>query len=123
MGAIVMNIASNMLGLGNAATPLGLRAMQRLERINPHPGVASDAMCTFLAINTSSIQLIPATAVGILAAAGSANPTAIIGTSLIATTCSCRDRHRCCQNPPAPPRLCHHRGARCIARPGGFSRG
>jgi len=88
MGAMVMNIASNMLGLGNAATPLGLRAMQRLERLNPHPGTATNAMCTFLAINTSSVQLIPATAVGILAAAGSANPTAIIGTALAATSCA-----------------------------------
>jgi spore maturation protein SpmA len=88
MGAIVMNIAANMLGLGNAATPLGLRAMQRLERLNPHPGTATNAMCTFLAINTSSVQLIPATAVAILAGAGSTNPTAIIGTALFATSCA-----------------------------------
>jgi spore maturation protein SpmA len=88
LGAIMMNVAANMLGLGNAATPLGLRAMQRLERLNPHPGTATNAMCTFLAINTSSVQLIPATAVGILAAAGSANPTAIIGTALAATSCA-----------------------------------
>jgi len=88
MGAMVMNIAANMLGLGNASTALGLRAMQRLERLNPHPGTATNAMCTFLAINTSSVQLIPATAVGILAAAGSTNPTAIIGTSLVATSCA-----------------------------------
>jgi spore maturation protein SpmA len=88
MGAMVMNIASNMLGLGNASTAMGLRAMQRLERLNPHPGTATNAMCTFLAINTSSVQLIPATAVGILAAAGSTNPTAIIGTALAATTCA-----------------------------------
>jgi spore maturation protein SpmA len=88
MAAMVMNIASNMLGLGNAATPLGLRAMQQLERLNPHPGTATNAMCTFLAINTSSVQLIPATAVAILASAGSTNPTAIIGTSLVATSCA-----------------------------------
>lgn len=88
MGAMVMNIAANMLGLGNAATPLGLRAMQNLESLNPRPGTATNAMCTFLAINTSSVQLIPATAVGILAAAGALHPTAIIGTSLVATTCS-----------------------------------
>jgi spore maturation protein SpmA len=88
MGSIVMNTAANMLGLGNASTALGLKAMQRLERLNPHPGTATNAMCTFLAINTSSIQLIPATAVGILATAGSTNPTAIIGTSLVATTCA-----------------------------------
>lgn len=88
MGAMVMNMAANMLGLSNAATPLGLRAMRDLESINPHPGTASNAMCTFLAINTSSVQIIPATAVAILAAAGSARPTAIIGTAFAATLCS-----------------------------------
>ena len=88
MGAIVMNIAANMLGLGNAATPLGLKAMQGLESLNPRPGTATNAMCTFLAINTSSVQLIPATAVGILAAAGATSPSAIIGTALVATSCS-----------------------------------
>jgi spore maturation protein SpmA len=88
MGSMVMNMAANMLGLANAATPLGLRAMQDLEKLNPRPGVATNAMCTFLAINTSSIQLIPATTVGILSAAGSANPTSIIGTAFLATVCS-----------------------------------
>lgn len=88
MGSMLMNMAANMLGLSNAATPLGLRAMQDLEKINPHPGTASNAMCTFLAINTSSVQLIPATAVAILATAGSTQPTAIIGTAFVATLCS-----------------------------------
>ncbi len=88
MGSMVMNMAANMLGLSNAATPLGLRAMQDLERLNTRPGTATNAMCTFLAINTSSIQLIPATTVALLAAAGSKEPTAIIGTSFIATLCS-----------------------------------
>lgn len=88
MGSIVMNIAANMLGLGNAATPLGLRAMQNLESLNPLPGTATNAMCTFLAINTSSVQLIPSTAVAILAAGGATHPTAIIGTAFVATTCS-----------------------------------
>jgi spore maturation protein SpmA len=88
MGSMVMNMAANMLGLANAATPLGLRAMQDLEKLNPRPGVATNAMCTFLAINTSSIQLIPATTVGILSAAGSTNPTSIIGTAFLATLCS-----------------------------------
>jgi spore maturation protein SpmA len=88
MGSMIMNMAANMLGLSNAATPLGLRAMQDLEQLNPRPGTASNAMCTFLAINTSSIQLIPASAVAILAAAGSTRPTAIIGTALVATICS-----------------------------------
>ena len=85
MGSMVLNMAANMLGLINAATPLGLRAMKDLEKLNPRPGTATNAMCTFLAINTSSIQLLPITAVGILAAAGSKNPTAIIGTAFIAT--------------------------------------
>lgn len=85
MGSMLMNIAANMLGLVNAATPLGLRAMRDLERLNPHPGTATNAMCTFLAINTGSVQLIPITAIAVLASAGSVNPTAIIGTSLIAT--------------------------------------
>ncbi|HEU4679003.1 MAG TPA: nucleoside recognition domain-containing protein [Terrimicrobiaceae bacterium] len=88
MGSMVMNMAANMLGLANAATPLGLRAMQDLEKLNPRPGVATNAMCTFLAINTSSIQLIPATTVGILSAAGASNPTSIIGTAFMATVCS-----------------------------------
>jgi spore maturation protein SpmA len=88
MGSMLMNIAANMLGLANAATPLGLRAMKDLERLNPRPGTATNAMCTFLAVNTSSVQLIPATAIAILASAGSKNPTAIVGTAFIATLCS-----------------------------------
>jgi spore maturation protein SpmA len=88
MGSMLMNMAANMLGLGNAATPLGLRAMRDLETLNPRPGVASNAMCTFLAINTASVQLIPATAIALLAAAGSMRPTAIVGTALLATLCA-----------------------------------
>jgi spore maturation protein SpmA len=88
MGSMVMNMSANMLGLGNAATPLGLRAMRDLETLNPRPGVATNAMCTFLAINTSSVQLIPATAIAILAASGSTRPTAIVGTALLATLCA-----------------------------------
>lgn len=89
MGSMLMNMAANMLGLNNAATPLGLRAMKDLESLNPRPGTATNAMCTFLAINTASIQLIPVTAIAILAAAKSSAPTAIVGTALIATTCAC----------------------------------
>jgi spore maturation protein SpmA len=88
MGSMLMNMAANMLGLGNAATPLGLRAMRDLETLNPRPGIATNAMCTFLAINTSSVQLIPTTAIAILFAAGSKNPTAIVGTALLATSCA-----------------------------------
>ncbi len=88
MGSMLMNIAANMLGLANAATPLGLRAMQDLEKLNPRPGTATNAMVTFLAINTSSVQLIPATTVAYLIAAGSVNATAIIGPAFVATLCS-----------------------------------
>jgi spore maturation protein A len=55
MGSMLINMAANMLGLGNAATPLGLHAMRDLEKLNPHPGTTTNAMCTFLAINTSSV--------------------------------------------------------------------
>jgi spore maturation protein SpmA len=88
LGAMVMNMAANLLGLGNAATPLGLRAMAHLERLNPHPGTATNAMCTFLAINTASIQLVPTTAIALMAVAGSKNPTAIVPTAFLATVCA-----------------------------------
>ncbi len=88
MSAMVMNMAANMLGLGNAATPLGLKAMQHLEELNPNKGTATNSMCTFLAINTSSVTLIPATAIGLLAAQGIAQPYAIVGTTIGATICS-----------------------------------
>lgn len=88
MGAMSMNIAANMFGLGNGATPFGLKAMRELDKLNTTPGVATNAMCTFLAINTSSVQLIPTTAIAYLTAAGAAHPTDIIVTTLIATTCS-----------------------------------
>ncbi len=88
MSAMVMNMAANMLGLGNAATPLGLKAMQHLDELNPNKGTATNSMCTFLAINTSSVTLIPATAIGLLAAQGIAQPYAIVGTTIGATICS-----------------------------------
>ncbi|MBV9106290.1 MAG: spore maturation protein [Verrucomicrobia bacterium] len=88
MGSIVMNIAANMLGVSNAATPLGLRAMSQLNELNTKQGVATNAMCTFLAINTSSIQLVPTTAINVLAINGSKNPTGIVGSTLIATFCA-----------------------------------
>lgn len=109
MGSMVLNIAANMLGLTNAATPLGLRAMRDLERLNRTPGTATNAMCTFLAINTGSVQLIPASAIALLAAAGSVNPTAIVGSALVATTCSsaagliavkCFERLKAFREPP-----------------------
>lgn len=88
MGAMVMNMSANMLGLSNAATPLGLKAMKELEALNKVPGVATNAMCTFLAINTSSIQLIPVSTMAYLAANGATHPTDIITSALLATTCS-----------------------------------
>lgn len=88
MGSMLMNMAANILGLSNAATPLGIRAMQDLETLNRRPGVASNAMCTFLAINTSSIQLIPATAIAVLAVAHATNAFAIVSSSIMATFCS-----------------------------------
>lgn len=88
MGSMLMNLSANMIGLTNAATPLGLRAMNDLEKLNRHPGTATNAMCTFLALNTGSVQLLPTTAIGIMAAAGSLHPTAIVGTALLATMAS-----------------------------------
>ena len=88
MGEMVLNIAANMLGLVNAATPFGLRAMKTLETLNPFPGTASNAMCMFLTINTSSVQLIPTTAIAFLAAGGDPQPTRIIFTALFATIIS-----------------------------------
>ncbi|PJD94391.1 MAG: nucleoside recognition protein [Legionella sp.] len=88
MGAMILNIAANMLGMANAATPFGLQAMKELQSLNKHANTATNAMCTFLALNTSSVQLIPATAIAYLAASGSEHPSSIIVTSLIATTIS-----------------------------------
>ncbi len=83
VGAMIMNISANMLGLSNAATPMGLKAMEELNKLNPRAGTATNAMCTFLAINTGGLILIPATAIAVRAAAGSANPGIIIGTSIV----------------------------------------
>ena len=84
IGSIVLNMAANMLGLGNAATPLGLKAMKELQQLNKRKDTATDAMCTFLAINTSSVQIIlPATVVGLMgAAANQIFITTIIATGL-----------------------------------------
>lgn len=88
VGAIIMNIAANMLGLSNAATPLGLKAMEELNKLNPKVGTATNAMVTFLAINTGGLVLIPATAIAVRAASGSANPGLIIGTSIVGAGCA-----------------------------------
>ncbi len=81
IGAMIMNMAANMLGLNNAATPLGLKAMEHLESLNPHKGTATNSMITFLAINTAGLTLIPATAIAVRAALGSKDPTIILMTS------------------------------------------
>lgn len=88
MGAMIMNISANILGLGNAATPFGLKAMEELQKLNRKKDTATNAMVTFLAINTSSVTLIPASTIAILSAAGAKNPTEIIGPSIIATSLS-----------------------------------
>jgi len=88
MGGIIMNLAANALGLGNAATPFGLKAMKDLETLNKEPGTATDAMVRFLAINTSGVALLPTCTIGLRAAEGSADPASIFPTTLFATTCS-----------------------------------
>lgn len=88
MGAMIMNFSANVMGLGNAATPFGIRAMQELDKLNPHKGTATDAMALFLAINTSSITILPTGVIALRAAAGSADPAGILPTTLFATLCS-----------------------------------
>ncbi len=85
MGAMILNLSANALGLGNAATPFGIRAMQELDRLNPQQGTATNAMALFLAINTSSVTLLPTGVIALRAAAGSADPAAILPTTLFAT--------------------------------------
>lgn len=88
MGAMVLNISANALGLGNAATPFGIRAMQALDTLNAQRGTASNAMVLFLAINTSSVTLLPTGVIALRAAVGSKDPAAIVPTTLIATIAS-----------------------------------
>ena len=88
MNAILMNMSANLLGMGSAATPFGLKAMGDLQKLNGNSASASDEMCTFLALNTSSLTLVPTTVIGLRVAAGSLNPTEIVGTTIVATLCS-----------------------------------
>jgi len=88
MGAMVLNIAANWLGLSNAATPFGLKAMEELQKLNPKKDTASNPMVMFLGINTASITLIPTTIIGLRVAMGSANPAEIIGTTIFASACA-----------------------------------
>jgi len=88
ISAMLLNIAANALGLGNAATPLGLKAMEELEKLNPTPGTATNAQVLFLAINTASIQLVPTTVIALRVAAHSANPFGIQLPTLASTACA-----------------------------------
>ncbi|RAR45227.1 nucleoside recognition domain-containing protein [Paenibacillus sp. MDMC362] len=85
MGYILSNMSANLFGLGNAATPMGIKAMQELQKLNPDKETASPAMCTLLALNTASITLIPTTLIAIRLNYESANPSEIVGTTLLAT--------------------------------------
>lgn len=88
MGYILSNMMANMFGLGNAATPLGIKAMEELKELNGGKNEASRSMITFLAINTSSLTLIPTMVIAIRMNYNSASPTDIVGPTLIATLCS-----------------------------------
>ena len=86
--AIGLNVGANLLGMGNAATPFGIKAMNRLEESNPRKGIASDAQITFLALNTAGITLLPAKVIALRASLGSADPAAIVGPTLAASLCA-----------------------------------
>ncbi len=85
LGSMTMNIVANMFGLNNAATPLGIRAMKDLDELNSRAGEASDEMCMFLAVNTSSVQIVPAGAIALLASGGAQDPTVIVLPAILAT--------------------------------------
>jgi len=88
IGSMLMNMIANWLGLGNAATPLGLKAMEELQSLNQSKDTATNDMVTFLALNTGTICLIPMTVIAVRAQLGSANPFEIIGTTIISSTCA-----------------------------------
>jgi spore maturation protein A len=88
LGYILSNMSANILGLGNAATPMGLKAMQELQKLNKRKEEASKSMITLLALNTSSLTIIPSTIIGYRIAAGSRDPVEIVGAAIIATLCS-----------------------------------
>lgn len=88
MGYILSNMIANLFGLGNAATPMGIKAMEQMRELNDNKTAASRSMITFLAINTSSLTLIPTTIIGIRMNYDSVSPTEIVGTTIVATACS-----------------------------------
>lgn len=85
MGAIIMNLTANMMGLSNAATPFGIKAMEEMDRLNPNKGTASNDMSLFLVLNAACIQLVPTTVISVRAASGSQNPGEFIIPALIAS--------------------------------------
>ncbi len=87
LGSVVMNFAANVLGLGNAATPFGMKAMQELETLNPRPGTATDAQVMLVALNTASVQLVPVTMITLRLQAGSRAPEEILVPTLLASAC------------------------------------
>ena len=97
MGAIVMNLTANMLGLSNAATPFGIKAMEELSKTNTEKGRASNDMALFLVMNAACIQLLPSTVISIRAAAGSTNPASIILPAILSTTIACLVGIVCCK--------------------------
>lgn len=88
LGFIASNIAANMAGLGSAATPFGLKAMESLQKLNKDKKVASEAMITFLVLNTSGVTIVPTTIISLRLLYGSVNPSVILPFCIIATTCS-----------------------------------
>src|SRR3954466_15713573 len=88
LSAMLLNIAANMLGLGNAATPFGIKAMEELEKLNPTPGTATNSQALFVAINTASLQLVPTTVIALRASAHSHDPAEILLPTVAATFCS-----------------------------------
>lgn len=97
LGAIVMNITANMMGLGNAATPFGIKAMEEMDRLNKEKGKASNDMALFLVLNAACIQLVPSTVISIRAAAGSSNPGIIIFPAIISTSIAAIVGVICCK--------------------------
>lgn len=97
LGAIVMNLTANMMGLSNAATPFGIKAMEEMDRLNPNKGRASNDMALFLVMNAACIQLVPSTIISIRAAAGSLNPGAIILPAILSTASAAIVGVICCK--------------------------
>ncbi|MFI5143349.1 MAG: nucleoside recognition domain-containing protein [Thermoanaerobaculales bacterium] len=86
--AMLLNVAASWLGLGNAATPLGLKAMEELQNANPSKDTASDPMITFFALNTGGLTLVPATIIAVRVSLGSTNPTEIVAPTIVASACA-----------------------------------